>query len=1041
MFNWVKRRKWLWVNTALIAVLVSLLGVQVLDKQDAVDHSVKIGIGNEKVITLGHAAYAAGSVDYTYDGVDDDVQFQVALDALPATGGRLVDVSAVQKNFSATVSRAIDNVIIEGAGDGSYFTNDGVTAIFDAGTQDGWVFRNFRTDAGFIDVATTDDYIIENVTNDTVLVGKTVRTATLVVAASDASANSKAQADYVCNGTNDEVEIQAAHDALPAYAAPSGGGGEVVLLEGNYHIEGDLAISNGLVIGSRSGATRYDRFRGTIIRLKGDHTITISAYGALRSVNVYAHDAFTGNAIKVENIPFSAPLVYDDLSMFCNAMTGTAVLIEADGDGVALASFGSLHTSGFEYGLYLHAIAHATLDSFINGNTFEEIVCSGSDKGVYFLGDLGGAHTVGIGGNIVKSLVTHWAAGATEGLRFDGEVSSNNLPAVYLWDYVAASMTLVGNKASNNGVNSNYIRGVFDNSYVNDEEETTVEHLWPMSSKQIFVVHPTNGDYQKLSDALAAVTGATAANRAKIYVLGKITDDGAGNIDAKSYVDVIGFGAEVELTVGYLRFANVYGSTWRDLKFRSTNTVVGSSVALFRNCHDDELKFYNCDFINENIGNSNHGVHVDGSADKGPEFNHCYFKGSDNDLYSIGLTLDAGYPTFYDCICEGGNGDEGDALRVLYGAPTLFNCLAINGGGTDAIGYHIYTSRNVRLDGCVAEPKNRRYSWNYDDANNGRFQPFAGIPYQVVGLSVRVDVANIGVTLDIGTAIAGAQVASAIDIGGVGWKRVDFSKETVAADAYLYATPSAPINDADIVIYYHVVYNYTGAHGIRLESNASATVNNSKFLASGASYGGYIRDSVGETEFNNSVLANLSPATGYALYSNAAQTDVPFFNSTFRGLLNNITSFAPEQGYGGAVFDANAFQYPAPGTDWTPQLEGAHLAASLGTKKCWIPLNFLKQGDEIVSYRLTGDAVEAAALTLDCKLVRINLADPLTTTDVAGGAIVQVDANGNFDVLVTLTAKEVVATDKQYVLELLGTTGIGDSITVTGAEVRVNRRG
>ena len=139
------------------------------------------------------------------------------------------------------------------------------------------------------------------------------------------------------------------------------------------------------------------------------------------------------------------------------------------------------------------------------------------------------------------------------------------------------------------------------------------------------------------------------------------------------------------------------------------------------------------------------------------------------------------------------------------------------------------------------------------------------------------------------------------------------------------------------------------------------------------------------------------------------------------------------------TFMANAFQYPAPGTDWTPQVEGAGLAASLVAKKCWLPLNFLKIGDEIVSYKLVGDAVEAAAITLDCKLVRVNLADPLTTTDVAGGGITQVDADGDFDVLATLTALETVATDKQYVLEILGTTGAGDSITVIGAEVLVRR--
>ena len=83
--------------------------------------------------------------------------------------------------------------------------------------------------------------------------------------------------------------------------------------------------------------------------------------------------------------------------------------------------------------------------------------------------------------------------------------------------------------------------------------------------------------------------------------------------------------------------------------------------------------------------------------------------------------------------------------------------------------------------------------------------------------------------------------------------------------------------------------------------------------------------------------------------------------------------------------------------------------------------------------------MEAAAITLDCKIVRVNLADPLTTTDIAGGGMTQIDADGDFDSETTLTAIETVATDKQYTLEILGTTGVGDAITVMGAEVVVRR--
>ena len=70
----------------------------------------------------------------------------------------------------------------------------------------------------------------------------TGRGATLVVAANDSSTLSKQQADYVCDGTADNVEIQAAIDALPAVD------GEIVLFEGTYNIAAQIEVTKSLVI-------------------------------------------------------------------------------------------------------------------------------------------------------------------------------------------------------------------------------------------------------------------------------------------------------------------------------------------------------------------------------------------------------------------------------------------------------------------------------------------------------------------------------------------------------------------------------------------------------------------------------------------------------------------------------------------------------------------------------------------------------------------------------------------------------------------------
>ena len=75
-----------------------------------------------------------------------------------------------------------------------------------------------------------------------ILTDLTGRTATLVVAASNSSAKSKAQADYVCDGVDDQVEIQAAIDALP------NGGGKIQLLEGTFVISSSINLKSDCMI-------------------------------------------------------------------------------------------------------------------------------------------------------------------------------------------------------------------------------------------------------------------------------------------------------------------------------------------------------------------------------------------------------------------------------------------------------------------------------------------------------------------------------------------------------------------------------------------------------------------------------------------------------------------------------------------------------------------------------------------------------------------------------------------------------------------------
>ncbi|MCL0029783.1 right-handed parallel beta-helix repeat-containing protein [Dehalococcoidia bacterium] len=252
------------IVVACCIALLAMLGCPVAEP------GIQFVPNGDGVFTIGHIAHAPAA-DFVADGVDDHIQFQQALDALPTGGGKLI-VLAGTYNFGAAVGRAIDNVTIQGIGQATVINRDGINPVFTAGAQSNWVFRDFKTDAGGIELTAAKNYTLQNITIGASYIAFRTdaaaeawdipigRTATIVVAASNSSPQSKAQADFVADGVDDQVTIQAAIDALPA------GGGKVLLLEGTFHIAATLTIARSNITLEGVGPT-------TIIRLK-DGTIT-----------------------------------------------------------------------------------------------------------------------------------------------------------------------------------------------------------------------------------------------------------------------------------------------------------------------------------------------------------------------------------------------------------------------------------------------------------------------------------------------------------------------------------------------------------------------------------------------------------------------------------------------------------------------------------------------------------------------------------------------------------------------------------------------
>lgn len=115
----------------------------------------------------------------------------------------------------------------------------------------------------------------------------TVSSATFVIAASDSL--HKLRADYVCDGVDDQVEIQAAIDALPA------DGGMVNLMDGTFD------FTSAIDIGSRN--TLSGTGFGTIIKLNKTHNL--STYDKIIQIGDYSvckHLCLDGNAWSDQDI-------------------------------------------------------------------------------------------------------------------------------------------------------------------------------------------------------------------------------------------------------------------------------------------------------------------------------------------------------------------------------------------------------------------------------------------------------------------------------------------------------------------------------------------------------------------------------------------------------------------------------------------------------------------------------------------------------------------------------------------------------------------
>jgi len=357
------------------------------------------------------------------------------------------------------------------------------------------------------------------------------------------------------------------------------------------------------------------------------------------------------------------------------------------------------------------------------------------------------------------------------------------------------------------------------------------------------------GDYTKLSDALNSITDASETNRYCIVVIGKIVDN--AQINAKSYVDIIGFSADVTVqtdsNVHGVVFDSVIETEWKGITIRRKGDVTSAVYACFiKGITNKTCRLVNCRFINE----------ISAAV------NYCY-----------GMLIgDSASPTITNCKVQGGSGGS-SCHGIVIGdstSPTITGCESIGG---------VISSHNI----------------NFLES----FQPYSDKPYMLFSIAVKVNTAQeSGATLKLGITEGGDEIASGIPVDSTGWKYFNFNRVERAAGEYLYATvvdsggnPISVSSDA-IKIYYSVITNYADCYGLYLDTYGYARIEGGTFVGNGASEGIKIAGasiSVKNWLITNATIETLDPANEYSVTASSSLTDAPVYNCVLVGGLLNVT--------------------------------------------------------------------------------------------------------------------------------------------------------
>lgn len=304
------------------------------------------------------------------------------------------------------------------------------------------------------------------------------------------------------------------------------------------------------------------------------------------------------------------------------------------------------------------------------------------------------------------------------------------------------------------------------------------------------------------------------------------------------------------------RFSNCVGQGGSGGSLSTGWKIAGTGTSTFTNCkgiggvgaytgeygwwisESDKSKYYSCIGDGGDATTSAHGWYIEGGITG--TYQSCTGYGGNGGNNNHGWSI-AGYAAgvFNDCVGYGGNGGTpAYGIRIGYAAsPTLNACTGIGGNGVAGNqGINVEENSAAFLNGCNGDVSRYTALFVYDDANNGRFRPYATYPYMLLELYVQVDTGTAGAVLDIGTSIGGNEVINDIPIAVAGdyvYRKVVMVE--VAANGYLYCTPSLAVPDGRFTVYCIVIRNFGDSNGLKVDTTGNARIVGGHYVSNGAS--------------------------------------------------------------------------------------------------------------------------------------------------------------------------------------------------------------